>query len=763
MKLLFCTISKFLICAFIFSAQEISVILSFKCQHAFFYQARGKCFAAQKVSFMSNDKEPVQTSIKVPTKPIRQVEVASRPWTSALYVESLREEVKRQRKMLRGDVRNNLDLLRTLLHYVWPLKSGFKAFRTKVFLLLSVVCLFLGKLVGVKGPFLLQKAVDQMVQTKPAQGQAVVPFLLFGMYGLAKTIAVFLAECKTILFTFVSQNASRDYAQRIFNHLHMLDSTFHHNNPTGLLSVAYVRGIRGFQAILFQLVFTVVPTVLEVTMVSSVLARRFGAGYLIATVVMFLSYCGFTVAITEYRVDLRRDLVTVDNSRTAFFVDSFANHEVVKLFSNEHRELAQFDQYLQRILKTSLVNTWVVSSLNLGQTLIFQLGLFTIMVLSATKVAAGAMTVGQLVAVNGLLLQLAVPFHFIGTTYQELRQGFVDMEVLNNFLDRIPTVKDSGKMKLPSPRQVYNELMQPLFGEIEFQDVSFKYPNTTDYILKNISCKIPPSKNFAIVGPSGCGKSTMLKLLVRLFDVDHGRILIDGKDIRDITLASLRGYIGVVPQETTLFDATIEQNIMYGKPNATADEVKCAAKKARIHDRIMTQPEGYKTRVGERGAKISGGERQRMALARALIRDPLIMIYDEVTSAVDSLMETQIIESLREVATNRTTLMVAHRLANVVDADCIIVLSDGHILEKGTHDELMTNASSLYARMWEVQRSTGYSTTGRGMRIAPTQINFIRAIEHPTLQLEAGFLSPEEYVEEQTTHSEFTSVKDFYG
>jgi len=588
----------------------------------------------------------------------------------------------------------------------------------------------------------MQKAIDSMAT--PAQGAAaLVPISLFVMYGLGRTMAVLLSEAKNLLFAYVSQAAQREYALRIFQHLHQLDSTFHHGHPTGMLSVAYVRGIRGFQAILFQMVFTVFPTLLEVGMVSAIFARRCGVLYLLATLTMFVTYCWFTVAVTEHRVKLRRDLVAVDNERTAFFVDSFANHEVVKLFKNEHLELNRFDGYLGRILDTSILNTWSVAGLNLGQTFIFSTGLTCIMLLAACKVVSGAMSIGQLVAINGLMMQLAVPFNYIGFTYQELRQGFVDMEVLCRLLNQKPSVKDTGQDTLGLVKQTYNEDMQPQFGQIVFDQVSFKYPNTTNYILNNISFTIPPAQNYAIVGPSGCGKSTILKLLARLFEIDSGRILIDGKDIRDISLSSLREHIGVVPQETTLFDATIEDNIKYGNPNATGEVMIKAAKLASIHSRIKRLPEGYQEKVGERGAKLSGGERQRIALARALIRDPTIMLYDEVTSAVDTYLENQIIDSLREVAVNRTTLMVAHRLASVVDMDCIIVLDKGQVVESGLHDDLMTNSSSVYARMWELQRAGVYSDTGRGTRTAPAQIDFIRAIQHPTLPMEAGFVSPE--------------------
>lgn len=629
----------------------------------------------------------------------------------------------------------DFEIVRWALSYLWPRDD----LQSKALLMLSLLSLFLGKLLAVQVPFLLQGAVDNIniadISTLTLDGPKST-FVLLICYGLARVIVATLNEIKTVAFTRVSQKSLRTFARGIFTHLHALDSTFHLGNPSGLLSVAYVRGVRGFQTILFQIVFAVVPTLIELVLTANVLTKKFGPMYSLVTLATFFGFVTFTSVITDWRMSIRRKLVGVDNERTAFFVDSMANAEAVKLFGNEDHEERLFDEYLAEIQQKNIENTYSIGVLNVGQSAIFSIGLTTLMLSTASAVTKGTMTVGNIVAVNALLIQLQIPFNFIGYTYQEVRQGFVDMGLVLEFLKTKPRVSDSPAVKaketqttaaaatqLNGARDPRAEGAAPahrlpaegggvlaeegttttLLGEVIFENVSFSYPNSTGTQINGVTINVAPGETIALVGASGSGKSTCLRLLTRLFDVDSGRILIDQENIQDMRLSDLRERVGVVSQDTALFDKSVGYNIRYGRLDASDEEVEAAARAAQVHHAVMRQKEGYDTRVGERGAILSGGERQRVAIARTILRAPRVMLCDEVTSAVDVATEVGIMQALKEANRNRTCVMVAHRLRTIMHADRIYVMANGKVVEEGRHEDLVLEADGHYRRLWDMQ------------------------------------------------------------
>ena len=610
-----------------------------------------------------------------------------------------------------------------MLQYLWPSDN----LQLKVYLIFSMIFMFLGKWLNVKVPFMLQSAIDAIttdVNIKNNQIAKGASLTLF-FYGFSRALSVVFSEIKTVLFAHVSQNVLKKFASQIFTHLHELDSEFHLNNPSGVISVSYVRAVRGFQTFLFQIVFSVLPTALELYLVSSVLFKKCGAIFSAITTSSFSIYIAFTIWITQWRVRIRNELVDIDNARNGFFIDSILNHEVVKLFTNENKEKIKFNNYLGRIQDLSIETTYAIAVLNLGQAIMFASGLTLSLLTALKRVGAGTLSVGDLVAVNSMLLQLSVPFNFIGYTYQELRQAFVDMSYMRNVLvNTKATVNDDHK-------DVNFDLISPRSGPslVEFRNVSFSYGVKSDELLKEMNLVIKPGQNVAIVGPSGSGKSTTMRLITRMLDPTGGKILIDGQDIKTVSLSSLRNRVAVVPQDTSLFDDTVEFNIKYGNSYASQNDIAQVIDKCNLIDTIKKLPQGLQTKVGERGARLSGGERQKISIARALLRDPSLILCDEVTSSVDAFAERDIVQALKKATQQRTTLTIAHRLSSISHCDLIIVMDKGRIIEQGTHDELLKIRQGTYLNMWNAQNTK--NMIGEEVMIEKGNVDLIDTYDEP--------------------------------
>ncbi|KAJ1440616.1 hypothetical protein B484DRAFT_415447, partial [Ochromonadaceae sp. CCMP2298] len=793
-----------------------------------------------------------------------------------------------------------------MLQYLWPSDS----LRLRACLVLSMVFMFAGKWFNLQVPFLLQRAIDGVpgvagaavgrklaaavgagaVGTGVGAGAvgtgagavagltstlATPVGLALLLYGLSRACSVVCAEVKTCLFTHVSQNVLRRFAGSIFTHLHTLDSDFHLETPSGVVSVAYVRAVRGFQTMMFQLVFSVAPTILELGMVAHILSNKFAPVFATITLATFSIYLLFTVLLTQWRVNVRVKLVDCDNERNGFFIDSVLNHEVVKLFSNEDRELQRFDGYLQRIQDLSIESTYAIAVLNFGQAVLFGCGLTASLLVALQGVQAGTMTVGDLVAVNSMLLQLSVPFNFMGYTYQELRQSFVDMGYMRQVMGFTrPAVSDAPdavplqqrvreRERLEAEKQAEKQAGAVVAGAVvvgtgvalagagagvaetevvgavsgveagvgavighvahtaptitaptptasspsrlEFRNVFFSYKTkltpaveaaavaaalgsvtgpdaaaaaaalteashiahtlgsgvgggvggsmggvgnpyragveglagragvagaglgllpsvpapiptptqptsaptpTSKPLLRNLCFTVTAGQNVAIVGPSGSGKSTTLKLITRMLEADGGQVLLDGVEVTGVTLASLRQSISVVPQDTCLFDESVRYNILYSAPNASDEEVQGVVRAANLQETVAKLPQGLDTRVGERGARLSGGERQKVSIARALLRRPSLLLCDEITSSVDAFAERDIVKALVRSSKQhpRTTVTVAHRLSSIAHCDNILVLQRGRLVEQGTHAELLA-VKGVYAQMWRLQHA----------------------------------------------------------
>ena len=586
-------------------------------------------------------------------------------------------------------------VLRELLPFVW-LKDRPDL---KLRVVLAFIALVAAKVVTVAVPFAYKDAVDWL--TNSASGAeavsspvalAAVPVMLIVAYGVGRVMMIAFAQLRDVLFTRVGQNAVRMLANRTFEHLHRLSLRFHLERRTGGLSRVIERGIKAVELIIRMTILNSIPTVIEVTLIGALMAVYFGWQFLAIVVVTMVIYVWFTFQASEWRIEIRRDWNEADTDANSKAVDSLLNYETVKYFGNESLELRRFDSSMAKYETAAVKTFYSLGILNTGQALIFSTGLTACMYLAARGVVAGTLTIGDFVMVNALLIQLHQPLNLLGMVYREVKQGLVDLENMFALLDQKPEIVDAPDAKPLDASK----------GRIEFKNVSFAYdPDRT--ILKNVSFDVPAGKMVAIVGPSGAGKSTISRILFRFYDVSGGQVLIDGQDIRDVTQASLRASIGMVPQDTVLFNDTIDYNIQYGAPAASQKKVREAAKLAQIHDFIMTLPQKYDTMVGERGLKLSGGEKQRVAIARTILKSPPVLMLDEATSALDSYTEKEIQESLERVARDRTTLVIAHRLSTVVHADNIIVLEKGEIVEQGTHAELLQEGG-LYAGMWHRQR-----------------------------------------------------------
>ena len=576
-----------------------------------------------------------------------------------------------------------------MLPYLWP--EGRADLKARV--VFALVALVLSKIVTVASPYAFKYATDALSADASAVTVAASAVLfLVAAYGVGRIMMVVLAQLRDAVFAKVSQRAVRELAVRTFRHLHALSLKFHLERRTGGLSRIMSRGINGIDTVLRFALFNTFPTVLEIFMVAGVLAWSFGWIYAAVVLVTVLAYVVFTYIATEWRIAIRRAMNEADNDAGTKAIDSLLNFETVKYFGNEEHEAARYGKSMEKY-EHAAIKTWVsLAVLNSGQAVIYSIGLTVVMVMSAMAVAAGHGSVGDFVMVNALMIQLYMPLNFIGSSYREIKQGLIDVEQMFTLLKVNAEIKDKPGA----------EALCVDDAEVVFDNVSFAYDPERP-ILRNLSFSIPPGKTVAIVGPSGAGKSTISRLLYRFYDVNAGRILIDGQDIADVTQTSLRAAIGMVPQDTVLFNDTIRYNIRYGRPGATDAEVEAAAKMAQIHDFVMSLPKGYDALVGERGLKLSGGEKQRVSIARTILKGPSILILDEATSALDTFTEHQIQDALKKVSEDRTTLVIAHRLSTVVDADEIIVLEKGEVAERGSHGQLLAKRG-LYASMWNRQR-----------------------------------------------------------
>ena len=582
--------------------------------------------------------------------------------------------------------RSTLSTVRSLLPYLWV--KGDRASHLRV--LGAAACLVLAKVATVYIPLIYSRAVDAL---SPAHNPATVPMALILGYGLLRVASAAFGEMRDAIFSAVQQRTTRRVALDTFRHMHGLSLRFHLDRQTGGVSRAIERGVAGIQQVLRLAVFNLLPTLFEVSLVTGTIWYLFDWRYAAVTFAAVASYIGFTVAFTSWRVKYRRQMNDVDSEANTKALDSLLNYETVKYFGNEGHEAARYDNALARY-ETAAVRTQVtLNMLNIGQAAIIAGGLALIMLMAANGVVSGKMTVGKFVLVNTYLMQLYQPLNFLGFVYASIKQGVVDMEQMFRLLAVDQEVADpAGAVKLLATT-----------GAVAFEDVRFGYRDDRE-ILHGVSFTVPPGRKLAIVGPTGAGKSTISRLLFRFYDVTGGRVLIDGQDVRGLTQASVRAAIGVVPQDTVLFNDTIRYNIAYGRVGATQAEVEQAARQAQVHDFVLRLPDGYDTMVGERGLKLSGGEKQRVAIARTILKDPRILILDEATSALDTRTEVDIGVALRNAAANRTTVVIAHRLSTVVDADEIIVLVDGRVAERGSHAALLA-AHGMYAEMWQLQEA----------------------------------------------------------
>ncbi len=588
--------------------------------------------------------------------------------------------------------RSTLQTVVSLLPYLWPV--GNPGARVRV--VIALVFMLLSKVATVYVPVIYGRIVDHLAPKDAAATAFVVPVALIVAYGAIRIGSAGFGEIRDALFASVQQRAVRLLALRTFRHLHAVSLRFHLDRQTGGLSRVIDRGVLGMQSVLRLAVFNVVPTALELVMVTAIIWHMFDWRYAVVTCLAVIVYVTFTAVLAGQRGRYRRTMNDTDNDASSKSLDSLINYETVKYFGNEEHEAQRYDRALARYERAAVKVQVSLNMLNLGQAAIIAVGLTLIMLLAASGMRDGTMTVGKFVVVNTYLIQLYQPLNFLGIVYMTIKQGLVDMEQMFALLRVQREIDDK-----PGATALTAHLSEGSAGEVVFEDVRFGYQSNR-MILKGIDFTVPAGGKLAIVGPTGAGKSTISRLLFRFYDATGGRILIDGQDIRDVTQDSLRAAIGVVPQDTVLFNDTIRYNIGYGRPGASQAEIEQAARLAQVHDFVLKLPDGYDTKVGERGLKLSGGEKQRVAIARTILKDPRILILDEATSALDSRTEQDIQAALRAVSNRRTTLVIAHRLSTVVDADEIIVLQDGLVAERGSHVTLLAKGG-LYARMWALQ------------------------------------------------------------
>ncbi|MDO9259425.1 MAG: ABC transporter ATP-binding protein/permease [Polaromonas sp.] len=583
--------------------------------------------------------------------------------------------------------RSDWATLQRLFPYLWDYKWRVMA---------ALAFMVGAKLANVGVPLLLKNLVDAM-SFKPGAVEAVliVPAALLVGYGLLRLSTSLFTELRELVFAKATEGAARRISLEVFRHLHALSLRFHLERQTGGMTRDIERGTRGVHSLISYSLYSIIPTLIEVTLVLTLLAVKFDVWFAGITIIALVFYISFTVTVTEWRTKFRKEMNELDSSAHSRAIDSLLNYETVKYFNNEEFEAQRYDENLKRYRRAAVKSQTTLSLLNTGQQLIIATGLVAMLWRATQGVVDGRMTLGDLVMVNAFMIQLYIPLGFLGVLYREIKQSLTDLSKMFNLMEREREIADQPGAPA---------LALQTSPEVRFENVSFAYEPSRP-ILHNISFVIPPGKTVAVVGSSGAGKSTLARLLFRFYDVQQGRITIAGQDIKHLTQASVRQAIGIVPQDTVLFNDTVEYNIAYGKPGASRAEVEEAARAARIHDFISSTPAGYATMVGERGLKLSGGEKQRVAIARTLLKNPPIMIFDEATSALDSANERAIQAELRSIAENKTTLVVAHRLSTVVDAHEILVMEAGQIIERGTHAALLA-LGGRYAAMWALQQSS---------------------------------------------------------
>ena len=581
--------------------------------------------------------------------------------------------------------RSDWDTLKRLFPYLWEYK--WRAMAALAFMVGA-------KLANVGVPLLLKNLVDTM-SFKPGDVQAVlvVPIALLLAYGLLRLSTTLFTELRELVFAKATEGAARRISLEVFRHLHALSLRFHLERQTGGMTRDIERGTRGVHSLISYSLYSIIPTLIEVTLVLSLLAVKFDVWFAGITLIALVFYITFTVTVTNWRTQFRKTMNELDSSAHSRAVDSLLNYETVKYFNNEEFEAGRYDENLKRYRTAAIKSQRTLSMLNAGQQLIIAFGLVAMLWRATQGVVDGRMTLGDLVMVNAFMIQLYIPLGFLGVIYREIKQSLTDLEKMFNLMEKEREIAD-----VPGAQPLRIDTTPA----VRFDNVSFAYDPSRP-ILHNVSFEIPPGKTVAVVGSSGAGKSTLARLLYRFYDVQQGCIMIAGQDIKQVTQSSVRQAIGIVPQDTVLFNDTVEYNIAYGKSGATHEEVEQAAQAARIHDFIVSTPLGYGTMVGERGLKLSGGEKQRVAIARTLLKNPPVVIFDEATSALDSANERAIQGELRTAAQNKTTLVIAHRLSTVVDAHEILVMDAGRIVERGHHAELLA-ANGRYADMWAMQQ-----------------------------------------------------------
>jgi ATP-binding cassette subfamily B protein len=576
---------------------------------------------------------------------------------------------------------NDIKTLRALAPFLWT-------YRGRV--LLALGFLILAKIANVGIPLVLKDIVDKL--DTGTQTALVLPLAMLVMYGVLKLASSLFTELRDSIFARVRHGAMRSVSLKVLEHLHRLSLRYHLERKTGGLSRDIERGTRSVSSLMNYMVFSILPTLVEILMIAGILLSRYSVWFAVITFSSVVVYVAFTMLVTEWRMKYRVTMNAFDSRANTEAVDSLLNYETVKYFGNEDYELRRYDNSLRQWETAAVRSQTSLSALNTGQAAIIALGVTSIMMLAAQGVVDGSMTLGDLVLVNAFLLQLFIPLNFLGIVYSQLKHSIADMQLMFEVLERPPEIVDR-----PGARD-----LEPGNAGVRFEKVSFAYDPARP-ILHDVSFSISPGEKVAVVGPSGAGKSTLARLLFRFYDIPQGRILINGQDISEVTQASLRRAIGIVPQDTVLFNDTLYYNIAYARPGASRNEIEQAARLANIHNFIAGLPEGYDTVVGERGLKLSGGEKQRVAIARAVLKNPPVLVFDEATSSLDSHSEQSILDALREVAEHHTTLVIAHRLSTIIDADQILVMQGGRIIETGVHQELL-GKDGAYARLWHLQQ-----------------------------------------------------------